>query len=68
MDHREKCQFIDLQDLKEWIGFRSSTSIYNLIESAGLPKPIQIGRTRRWLKHEIAQWIASRVIESRGRS
>ena len=68
MQSDQKIEFVDLRDLKDWIGFRSSTSIYNLIESAGLPKPIQIGRTRRWLKHEVAQWIASRISESRGQS
>lgn len=68
MKSEESLEFVDLRDLKEWIGFRSSTSVYNLIESAGLPKPIKIGRTRRWLKHEIAQWIASRISESREQS
>ncbi|MFY2327391.1 helix-turn-helix transcriptional regulator, partial [Klebsiella pneumoniae] len=31
-----------------------------------LPKPIKLGRSSRWLKSEVEEWVNSRIIASRG--
>ncbi|WP_432433141.1 helix-turn-helix transcriptional regulator, partial [Escherichia coli] len=30
------------------------------------PKPIKLGRSSRWYKSEVAQWMQQRIEESRG--
>ncbi|WP_423779275.1 helix-turn-helix transcriptional regulator [Escherichia coli] len=32
----------------------------------GFPKPIKLGRSSRWYKSEVEQWMQQRIEESRG--
>ncbi|HGY1114536.1 TPA: helix-turn-helix transcriptional regulator [Providencia rettgeri] len=38
---------------------------YKLIQDGEFPKPIKLGRSSRWLKSEIEQWLQARIAESR---
>ncbi|EMI5493134.1 AlpA family transcriptional regulator [Providencia stuartii] len=39
---------------------------YKLIQDGEFPKPIKLGRSSRWLKSEVEQWLQARIDESRG--
>ena len=41
-----------------------STSLYKLIGQEEFPKPVRVGRSSRWVKSEITQWV-NQVVESR---
>ena len=46
---------------------RSRSSIYADIKASRFVAPINIGpRAVGWLEHEVDEWIAARVAESRG--
>ena len=36
----------------------SRATIYELMATKGLPRPLKIGRCNRWLRHEVAGWRA----------
>ncbi len=38
---------------------------YKLIQDGEFPKPIKLGRSSRWLKSEVEQWLQARIDESR---
>ncbi|MEQ4641624.1 AlpA family phage regulatory protein [Providencia rettgeri] len=38
---------------------------YKLIQDGEFPKPIKLGRSSRWLKSEVENWLQQRIIESR---
>lgn len=57
----------DINQVKAVTGFKSSTSIYDLMKSQGFPKPINIGnRTKRWIESEVQEWIESQIKNTRG--
>lgn len=67
MQNEAQTILIDINQVKATTGFRSTTSIYELMKSRGFPKPINIGnRTKRWLANEIQNWINSQIENSRG--
>ncbi|EIT7186877.1 MAG: AlpA family transcriptional regulator [Serratia marcescens] len=39
---------------------------YKLIQDGEFPKPIKLGRSSRWLKTEVEQWMQKRIADSRG--
>lgn len=39
---------------------------YKLIQDGEFPKPIKLGRSSRWLKSEVEDWLQARIDESRG--
>ncbi|PWC14443.1 Rha family transcriptional regulator [Brenneria roseae subsp. americana] len=39
---------------------------YKLISEGKFPKQIKIGRSSRWFKKEVVEWLMERVRESRG--
>ncbi|HAV8236792.1 TPA: AlpA family phage regulatory protein [Escherichia coli] len=39
---------------------------YKLISEGHFPKPIKLGRSSRWYKSEVEQWMQQRIEESRG--
>ena len=39
--------------------------IYKLIKDGVFPKPIKLGRSSRWLKSEVENWLQERVDQSR---
>ena len=49
----------DLKKVGEVLGMGRS-SIYTAMKSDGLPKPIKLGRSSKWRKSEILNWIDSR--------
>ena len=38
---------------------------YKLIKDGDFPKPIKLGRSSRWLKSEVENWLQERINESR---
>ncbi|MGJ7725769.1 helix-turn-helix transcriptional regulator [Escherichia coli] len=38
---------------------------YKLIQDGLFPKPIKLGRTSRWLKSDLEEWLYCRIYESR---
>lgn len=41
---------------------------YKLISENKFPAPIKLGRSSRWRRSEVEQWMSSRILESRGHS
>ena len=39
--------------------------IYKLIKDGIFPKPIKLGRSSRWLKSEVENWLQERINQSR---
>ncbi|EFI5773842.1 AlpA family phage regulatory protein [Escherichia coli] len=39
--------------------------IYKLIKDGVFPKPIKLGRSSRWLKSEVENWLQERIDQSR---
>lgn len=38
---------------------------YKLISDGVFPKPIKLGRSSRWLKSEVENWMQQRIAQSR---
>ncbi|AKH65813.1 MULTISPECIES: AlpA family transcriptional regulator [Photorhabdus] len=38
---------------------------YKLIKDGMFPRPIKLGRSSRWRKSEVRQWLTERIEESR---
>lgn len=38
---------------------------YKLISEGAFPRPIKLGRSSRWLKSEVEQWVQERIRVSR---
>ncbi|WP_396028949.1 helix-turn-helix transcriptional regulator [Citrobacter amalonaticus] len=38
---------------------------YKLIQDDLFPKPIKLGRSSRWLKSDVEEWLYNRIYESR---
>lgn len=38
---------------------------YKLIQQGRFPKPIKMGRSSRWLKSEVEEWLAKQISMSR---
>ena len=66
MPNENQIILLDVGAVKRTTGYRSATSIYTLMAEHGFPKPISIGRTKRWIESEIQAWIADRVTSERG--
>lgn len=57
--------FVRLPEVKAVTG-RSKSSLYDLIRANNFPAPVRLGpRTVAWVKSEIKQWAAERVLISR---
>ena len=48
-----------LPDLQERLQISRAT-VYELIAKDGLPRPIKIGRSNRWITTEVSAWLAER--------
>lgn len=55
-----------LVDMKFITQFTGSTDkwFYKLIQDGQFPKPIKLGRSSRWLKREVEQWLQERIASS----
>ena len=57
-------QFIDMKFITQLTGL-SDKWFYKLIQDGLFPKPIKLGRTSRWLKSDLEEWLYCRIYESR---
>ncbi|EMY6302050.1 AlpA family transcriptional regulator [Providencia stuartii] len=58
-------QFVDMKFITRLTGLTDKW-FYKLIQDGDFPKPIKLGRSSRWLKSEVEQWLQARIDESRG--
>ncbi|MEY0234758.1 helix-turn-helix transcriptional regulator [Providencia manganoxydans] len=58
-------QLVDIKFITEFTGLTDKW-FYKLIKDGEFPKPIKLGRSSRWLKSEVEQWLQARIYESRG--
>jgi predicted DNA-binding transcriptional regulator AlpA len=65
MNNNKQNVLLNIQAVKRSIGFKSTTSVYSLMKERDFPKPLQIGKSNRWLEGEVQAWIQSRIVESR---
>ena len=57
--------FLRLPEVKAVTGM-SKSSLYDLIRANNFPAPVRLGpRTVAWVRSEIQQWAAERVLKSR---
>ncbi|MGL5954755.1 MULTISPECIES: helix-turn-helix transcriptional regulator [Providencia] len=57
-------QFVDMKFITEFTGLTDKW-FYKLIKEGEFPKPIKLGRSSRWFKSEVEQWLKERIQESR---
>ncbi|EOF4703573.1 TPA: AlpA family transcriptional regulator [Klebsiella michiganensis] len=57
-------KMIDMAFITEFTGL-SDKWFYKLIQDGLFPKPIKLGRSSRWLKSEVEEWVSQRITESR---
>ncbi|HIE0659591.1 TPA: helix-turn-helix transcriptional regulator [Providencia rettgeri] len=57
-------QFVDMKFMTQLTGLTDKW-FYKLIQDGEFPKPIKLGRSSRWLKSEVEQWLQTRIDESR---
>lgn len=58
-------QLVDIKFITHLTGLTDKW-FYKLIQDGEFPKPIKLGRSSRWLKSEVEQWLQARIDESRG--
>ncbi|MDB2170257.1 helix-turn-helix transcriptional regulator [Citrobacter farmeri] len=57
-------QFIDMVFITSLTGLTDKW-FYKLIKDGTFPKPIKLGRSSRWLKSEVENWLQERINQSR---
>ena len=57
-------KMVDMAFITEFTGC-SDKWFYKLIQEGSFPKPIKLGRSSRWLKSEVENWIEKRINQSR---
>ncbi|MDV0602515.1 AlpA family phage regulatory protein [Raoultella ornithinolytica] len=57
-------KMVDMAFITEFTGL-SDKWFYKLIHDGLFPKPIKLGRSSRWLKSEVEDWVQKRITESR---
>lgn len=57
-------KMVDMAFITEFTGC-SDKWFYKLIQDGLFPKPIKLGRSSRWLKSEIEEWVRKRINQSR---
>lgn len=57
-------QFVDMKFITKLTGLTDKW-FYKLIQDGEFPKPIKLGRSSRWLKSEVENWLQQRITESR---
>lgn len=55
---RDKTGCLDISDLAEFLGV-STRHIERLIVSGRFPRPIRLGRVRRWFRADFEAWVAA---------
>lgn len=60
-------RFLRMSEVRSRVSF-SRSQIYLLISRNEFPQPVSLGaRALAWLESEIDEWIASRIVEKRGK-
>lgn len=57
-------QFVDMAFITSLLQMTDKW-IYKLIKDGIFPKPIKLGRSSRWLKSEVENWLQVRIDQSR---
>lgn len=57
-------KMVDMAFITEYTGC-SDKWFYKLIQDGLFPKPIKLGRSSRWLKSEVENWVKLRIATSR---
>lgn len=57
-------QLVDMLFITTFSGMTDKW-IYRLISEGRFPVPIKLGRSSRWLKSEVENWVQARIDESR---
>ena len=57
-------QFVDMAFITSLLQM-TDKRIYKLIKDGIFPKPIKLGRSSRWLKSEVENWLQERIDQSR---
>ncbi|MEY0321202.1 helix-turn-helix transcriptional regulator [Providencia stuartii] len=57
-------QLVDIKFITEFTGLTDKW-FYKLIKEGEFPKPIKLGRSSRWFKSEIEQWLENKIAVSR---
>lgn len=58
-------KMVDMAFITEFTGL-SDKWFYKLIQEGLFPKPIKMGRSSRWLRSEVEDWVQHRITDSRG--
>ncbi|UNH37936.1 helix-turn-helix transcriptional regulator [Moellerella wisconsensis] len=59
-------QLVDIKFITEFTGLTDKW-FYKLIKEGEFPKPIKLGRSSRWFKSEVEQWLKERINSSKGK-
>ncbi len=62
---RDDDPLIDMSFITRFTGMTDKW-FYQLISEGHFPKPIKLGRSSRWYKSEVEQWMQQRIEASRG--
>lgn len=57
-------QLVDMRFITKLTGLTDKW-LYKLIKDGAFPKPVKLGRSSRWLKSEVENWIQERINHSR---
>ncbi|MCW9590147.1 AlpA family transcriptional regulator [Klebsiella oxytoca] len=57
-------QLVNMQFLTKLTGLTDKW-FYKLIKDGDFPKPVKLGRSSRWLKSEVENWLQERINQSR---
>ncbi|HAG1880423.1 TPA: AlpA family transcriptional regulator [Salmonella enterica] len=57
-------QFVDMTFITSLLQMTDKW-IYKLIKDGVFPRPIKLGRSSRWLKSEVENWLQERINQSR---
>lgn len=58
-------QLVDMKFITAFTGLTDKW-FYKLIQDGVFPKPIKLGRSSRWLKSEVENWLQQQITKSRG--
>lgn len=71
MDNQEKVtsllndKMVDMKFITEFTGLTDKW-FYKLISEGQFPRPVKLGRSSRWMKSEVEEWVRERIACSRG--
>lgn len=57
-------QLVDMRFITKFTGLTDKW-FYKLIKDGLFPKPIKLGRSSRWKKSEVEDWLEERIADSR---